>query len=392
MATFSGEAMFYRLRSAITTLERCARELQVECLEGVDAAELVDMIGRGERVCSAVKTLLARRVAETGVWRDDGSRTAAVWLSEQTGTTIGAAQQVLDTARALEELPATEAALRSGELSAVQAAEITAAAVDAPESEGLLLDAARSTSVKGLRDRAREVRASAQADDEAWAAELQRTRRAHEWHDPDSAYRMEARLAPDAGARFSAAWNAQIDRIFGEARKSGQREPRAAYAADALVALANDGPCKPVQIQAIVDAAAVTRGHAETGERCELAGGIPIPVATARKLLQDASVSLLVRDGDSVTSVGRPVRTIPAALRRRLETMYPACGVNGCANDRFLEIDHVVPVCEGGDTSTANTWRICPHHHGLKHHRGWTVVGEPGRWNLVAPDDPRAPP
>ena len=90
-------------------------------------------------MCGAIKTLLARRVAEAGVWRDDGSRTAAVWLSEQTGTTIGAAQQVLDTARALEELPATEAALRSGELSAVQAAEIAYAAVDC-RSEGLLLD------------------------------------------------------------------------------------------------------------------------------------------------------------------------------------------------------------------------------------------------------------
>ena len=41
--------MFDRLRSAITTLERCARELQVECLEGTDAAALVDVVGRGER-------------------------------------------------------------------------------------------------------------------------------------------------------------------------------------------------------------------------------------------------------------------------------------------------------------------------------------------------------
>jgi hypothetical protein len=97
--------MFDRLRSAITTLERCARELQVECLEGGDAAELVDVIGRGERVCGAMKALLAKRVAETGVWRDGGSRSAGHWLAEQTGTTIGAAQQVIDTARALDELP-----------------------------------------------------------------------------------------------------------------------------------------------------------------------------------------------------------------------------------------------------------------------------------------------
>jgi hypothetical protein len=384
--------MFDRLRNAISSLERCARELQVECLEGSDAAALVDVVGRGERVCGAMRALLARRVAETGVWRDDGSRTVAVWLADRSGTTIGAAQQSIATARALEELPATEAAFRSGELSATQAAEITSTALEAPASEGELLDAARSTNVKGLRDTARQVRASAQADDEAWAAELHRTRRAHEWHDPDSAYRIEARLAPEDGARFSAAWNARIDRIFHDARKAGRHEPRAAYAADALVALATDGPCKPVQIQAIIDAPAVPRGHAEPGERCELAGGIPIPVATARKLLADASVSVLVRDADALTSVGRAVRTIPVTLRRYLEATYPVCGVPGCSNVRFLEIDHVVPLSEGGATSRKNCWRICPHHHALKHHDGWRVTGEPGSWNLVPPDDPRAPP
>ena len=98
----------------------------------------------------------------------------------------------------------------------------------------------------------------------------------------------------------------------------------------------------------------------------------PIPATTARKLLQDASIALLVRDGDEVRAVGRPVRTIPAKLRRELTTTYP--------------------VCEGGDTSRTNTWRICPHHHFLKHHRGWRVTGEPSHWDLVPPTDPRGPP
>jgi 5-methylcytosine-specific restriction endonuclease McrA len=96
-------------------------------------------------------------------------------------------------------------------------------------------------------------------------------------------------------------------------------------------------------------------------------------------------VSLLVRDGEEVRSVGRPVRTIPAKLRRELETTYPVCGVLGCSNDRFLEIDHVIPISEGGETSRANCWRICPHHHVLKHQHGWVVIGEPGQWDLVPP-------
>jgi hypothetical protein len=85
-------------------------------------------------------------------------------------------------------------------------------------------------------------------------------RRAHEWTDPDGAYRIEARLAPDAGARFSSAWKAHTDRIFCEARRAGRREPHAAYAADALVALASEGPCKPVEVRVTVDSAALSRG------------------------------------------------------------------------------------------------------------------------------------
>ncbi len=374
MPTDSGEAMFDRLRSAITTIERCARELQVECLEGADAAQLVDVVGRGERVCSAMKALLAKRVAETGVWRDDGSRTAGHWLAEQTGTTIGAALQAIETARALEELPATEAAFWSGELSATQAAEITLAAREAPDAERALLDAARSTSVKGLRDAAREVRAGTHADDAAWARRQHDRRFGRVWTDPEGSVRVEGSLPPETGARFKAVFEAEVDRIFREARRAGRREAHSAYGADALAAMAADRSGTPVAVKMVVD---------RDGGRIEGLG--PIPAITAQKLVQDASVSLLVRDADQLTAVGRPLRTISAKLRRALETRYPTCGVTGCANDRFLEIDHVVPVCAGGPTSPQNCWRICPHHHLLKHHRGWRVIGETGHWDLVPP-------
>ena len=99
---------------------------------------------------------------------------------------------------------------------------------------------------EGIARPLREVRAGAEADDAAWARRLHVERRAHEWSDPNGAYRVEACMAADAGARFSAAWKAHTDRIFQDARRAGRHEPRAAYAADALVALATEGPCKPV--------------------------------------------------------------------------------------------------------------------------------------------------
>jgi hypothetical protein len=298
---------------------------------------------------------------------------------------FGAASRTLETARVLEQLPETDAAFRAGKLSDVQAAEIASTAAADPLAEAELLEAAGSTSVKGLRDRCREVRAGAQGDDKTWARRLHMQRRAHEWTDPDGAYRVEARLAPDAGARFSSAWKAHTDRIFCDARRAGRYEPRTAYAADALVAIASEGPCKPVEVRVTVDSSALVRGHTATGERCEIDRVGPVPVTTARALLDDASVAVLVRDGDDVTAVSSPKRTIPVKLRRALESRYSTCGVNGCANDQFLEVDHVVPFAEGGRTELANAWRICSHHHKLKTYFGWKVVGEPGNWDLVPP-------
>jgi 5-methylcytosine-specific restriction endonuclease McrA len=366
-------------------LERISQELIPRALEGRRAAELFNEAARAERLCAAVKARLARRVEETKVWREDGHRSAAHWVAEATGATLGAAARTLETAQALEQLPETDAAFRSGRLSDVQAAEIASTAVADPSAESELLAAAGSTSVKGLRDRCREVRAGAEGDDQAWARRLHMNRRAHEWTDPDGAYRIEARLGPDTGARFSSAWKAHTDRIFCEARRAGRREPHAAYAADALVALAAEGPCKPVEVRVTVDSAALSRGHSKRGERCEIDRVGPVPVTTARALLDDASVAVLIRDGDDITAVSSPRRTVSTKLRRALEARYPTCGVKACANDRFLEIDHIVPVAAHGCTEIENLWRLCSHHHRLKTYAGWRVVGENGDRDLVPP-------
>jgi hypothetical protein len=383
--------MFEQIRSALGALEAVSRGLEPWRLDGRDAARLVELAARGERICASIKALSARRVEETKVWRDGEHRSAAHWVAETTGETVGAAARTLETARALEALPATDDAFRAGQLSETQAAEITSAASADPNAEAGLLGTAAGTSVKGLRDHCRQVRAGAEVDDQAWARRLHVERRAHEWTDSEGAYHLSARLAPDAGARFSSAWKVHTDRIFSEARRAGRREPPAAYAADALVALATEGPCKPVEVRVTVDSAALARGHTKSGERCEITGVGPAPVSTARALLDDASVAVIVRKDDDVTAVSRPTRTIPIKLRRALEARYPACAVSTCANDHFLEIDHVVPLEDHGRTELDNLWRLCSHHHRLKTYEGWKVVGTNGQRDLVPPDDPDPP-
>src|SRR5215211_7561243 len=171
-----GGGVFARVLSG---LEQISEELVPGALDGRRAAELFEDAARAERLCSAIKSRLARRVEETKVWREGGHRSAAHWVAEATGETVGAAARTLETARALECLPETDAAFRAGKLSETQAAEVAGAAAADPRTEAELLEAASSTSVKGLRDRCRQVRAGAESDDQAWARRLHLNRRAH---------------------------------------------------------------------------------------------------------------------------------------------------------------------------------------------------------------------
>jgi hypothetical protein len=86
-------------------LEQISQELIPGTLEAQRAVELFNDAARAERLCSAIKSRLARRIEETKVWRESGHRSAAHWLAEATGATVGAAARTLETARALEQLP-----------------------------------------------------------------------------------------------------------------------------------------------------------------------------------------------------------------------------------------------------------------------------------------------
>ncbi|HKF92084.1 MAG TPA: DUF222 domain-containing protein [Acidimicrobiia bacterium] len=115
-------------------LEQISQELIPRTFDARRAVELFNDAARAERLCTAIKARLARRVEETKVWRDSGHRSAAHWVAEATGETVGAAARTLETARALERLPETDAAFRAGQLSDVQVAEITSAAAADPSA------------------------------------------------------------------------------------------------------------------------------------------------------------------------------------------------------------------------------------------------------------------
>jgi hypothetical protein len=390
----------------ITSLKAARREISRH-LDGADpdrvtsaqAASLVEVFAEIERLAGAGRVLYAKRAAESLVWRDEGHRSAAEWMAAKTRAGMGDAMASLHTAEALASLPSTSEALRRGELSISQAREITAAASAHPETETALLKAAAEHGLKGLREKCAQVRAasaSAQQENARYRA-IHAARYLRHYNDADGAFRLDARLTPDAGAKVMSAIDAEARAIFDEARKAGTRESSAAYAADALVALA--GGCargsggaggrrrsSGASVHIRVDQSALRRGHVRPGETCEIPGVGPVPVATATKALSDAFVKLFVTDGVDVQSVCHVGRTIPAHVQSALEERDPTCVVPGCDMANGLENHHWgVPYAECGTSTLGGLARICGWHHDLVTYDGHELTGGPGKWDLQPP-------
>jgi hypothetical protein len=298
-------------------------------------------------------------------------------------TTVAAAVTTLETGRKLDALPATREAFASGRLSGLQAAQIAGAAAADPGVEETLLQASRTESVAGLREKCRAIVAAASRDAEA-DERIHRSRYLRHWADPDGAVRLDARLTPDAGARLVASIQARARNLREQARLAASRERAEAYAADALVSLADEttpGPRAVVHVH--VDEAAWERGHVMKGEACRIAGVGPVSVAAARRLASDGVVKAVLAEGADIRAVALFGRTIPARVRTALEARDQTCVVPGCDERNGLEIDHIVPLAEGGPTTLANLARLCRWHHSLKTHRGWRISGEPGGWRMV---------
>lgn len=372
--------MLKKLANLVETVRDLVAALETDGMSADDVARLVELFAELERLALAGRTLAGRRVERSKVWREQGYSSPARWMAATAQTTVASAITTIETGRRLEELPAVRRALQSGTLSAVQVAEISAAAAADPAAERSLLETAHTSTVARLRDRCREVVAAANEDPDA-DERLHRSRYLRSWSDADGAFRLDARLTPDSGARLIATVRARARALQEQARRAGSKETADAYAADGLVSLADDGtPGTRAVVHVHVDRSAWNRGRIEREERCFIPGVGPIPVAAARRLASDGIVKAVLADAADVKAVAHFGRTIPARVRTALEARDVTCVVPGCDEREALEIDHIKPLGEGGETSLANLARLCRWHHSLKTHRGWQLAGVPGAW------------
>jgi hypothetical protein len=379
--------MFTSFATARDALEGVAREFDASDLAGDDARRAVEVLGAIRNVTDALLAKAAKRVQDrTGKSEPD----AVTVIAQCLGVTPGEVRTAIGTAAQLEQLPATDAAVRAGKLSPGQAKMIAQAASENPDAEGELLAAAELGLVP-LKDACIAARARAE-DPDARRKRHRRSRELRMWTDTDGMLAGRFRLTPETGAQVKKAIDAQVQRIF-RARKGGEHEPHDAYAADALAAFVLNGTDPDTKrdpnatVHVIVDHAALVRGHTQHSETCEIPGVGPVDVTWVRELLGSAFLTAIIKCGKDIVTIAHFGRHVPAELQTALIVGGRECQREGCYKRGYLERDHDYDHAKGGPTAYWNMRWYCSGDHRRKT-TGWLV----GPRNPITGKYPFSPP
>jgi hypothetical protein len=356
-------------------------ELEPGVYAGDDALRVLDVLSDVKRLAGAAESLMAARVASCDAWKESGDRSAAHWLARRTGISIAEAKAKLETADRLRELPATAEAFRAGRLSDQQAREVVAGATADPASESDLLGAAAEESLNELRNVSRRAQAAGE-DEEQRRKRVHRQRRLRKWVSSDGQYHLTFVGAPEHGAEINATLAPFTEAAFQHARKNDEHEPLEAYAADGFVAMvraAADGGNENVErsrarntkVVVVVDIEALRRGYTEGDEMCEIRGVGPVPVDAARRLLGDAALAIVIKDGVNVMNVTHLGRNLTAHQQTVVEWWGLRCEVKGCDCRDFVDVHHLFEYVRSGHTRLDELRVYCKHHHRAEH-GGWS--------------------
>ena len=323
----------------------------------------------------------------------DGNRW---WLQERLQLTGNAAYARIRTARKLEELPRTAAALRSGEIGAEQASLICRYMEQVPKTrlepgstESSLLEAARTMDPWSLEQHWQQLRYQADQEAGLQAEEEQHRRRwLNLWQKRSGSYRIEGELDPENGALLKTA----IRALAGRPRKDDERTP-AERRADALGELARrrldagDLPELGGEKPHLLLIANLETLELKPGSRlARLDWGPLVTGPTARRIAEDAAITpVLVNGSGDIVHIGRRTRSVSPRMRKALNLRDRGCQAPGCeVTPELCSPHHVQHWADGGPTRLSNLHLYCTVHHARAH-------PENDRFRKGAAVQPKAP-
>jgi hypothetical protein len=368
--------MFASLAAARSELDAIALGFDASAFAGNEALRVVAELGAISRVVDGMLAKTAKRVADTSAHAAQGDRNAASAVARSLGVGAGEVRAAMETAAKLEKLPVTDAAVREGNLSSLEAQMIADAATVNPQAEQDLLEAARHGLVP-LKDACIAARARTEAPKD-------RTKRQHAarrfrmWTDDDGMVAGRFRVTPEVGGQMKVAIDSAVQRTFRSRRTGSEHEPHEAYAADALAAFVLAG--KPgsaaggaqATVHIVVDHATLVLGGTVDGGVCEIPGVGPVSVEWVRELLGSAFLTAVIKKGKDIVTVAHLGRHVPAEIQTALIVSGRECDVAGCHHRGYLERDHVHDHAKGGPTAFWNLGWLCYWHHRLKS-AGWQL-------------------
>jgi hypothetical protein len=348
-----------RTEQAAELLEKANADLEPDLLSPTEARAELEVYVRVQRLASFGVAALARRVEE------------ATELARVTGTSVGKAKETIATAQVAHDSPPLREALRHGEVSLDQAAEIAKAEEAAPGVASELLAVANKESFAVLREKARK--AKLEAEQQLGLSDRQhQARSARSYLDDLGMVNIHLALEPHIGTPIMRRAEAEAARLYRKAKRDGRQEPFERHLTDAYAALlagGGSGRARRPELVVLVSYEVAKRGWTEVreGETCKIPGIGPISPAVAKDVAERAFLNAVVFDGKNLLHLKRWTRTPSIEVRIALELGAPP-GFDGvrcvdCGNRFHPESDHVEPHVGGNPASTTNlAWRCWPCH------------------------------
>lgn len=421
------------------SISEYAKGFDVDALVPSQADVIVRLCSKIESSVGAIKSLAVAKSAEGTAWKQQGYRSPADKLAQETQTSPGSAKRLLETGRRMSKQPDVAQAALAGELSPDQAQAISDGVAANPEKAKELLEKARELSLPELNEEVARTKAAA-TDLEERRKAIHARRRLKRYTDLDGVHHAHLEGNPDNDIRLTRAIDPIRRRlIMLRNHPDRPRESIEAIEHDALmnlldVAAGQDGELSlidmldlglfpqldssllagrarvtpgdpaapnrskklagsPTKVIVRVDLDALLRGVALEGELCEIKGYGPVPMSLVEDLLAmgNTALALALTSANEVKSVYLHRRRPNTSQKTALEFMHPECAVKGCNARNGLQVDHREDWAKTHFTVLDLLDHLCPFHHRLKTNDGWALAEGRGKREFVPPDDPRHP-
>jgi hypothetical protein len=333
--------------------------------------ELVTSVQRQRHRLAAVAAAATASWDQRMVWADNGARSAAVRLANETSTSTSSAGVDLRRARQLRSMPATATALAAGVISPDHVDLLSKAAqpwrnASFADHEDTLVEQCKLLRFADSRKMIDYWCARADADAAEDRAERQRNA-AHLNVSPtlDGTVVITGTLDPIGGSIVSDELTRIERELYLADKRDGITRTASQRRAAALVEMATRSATAPAGGRRPKPLFTALVGDETLSHLCELANGMIVTPGQVVQWAGDADLETVLFDGPSTVISVSHRRGFTGALRRAVQVRDRHCRhTSGCdVPADQCDVDHIVPHAAAGPTSQFNGKLECTPHN-----------------------------